>query len=242
MNPDNIIDILKKMGINISRKTLYNYEQWGLISAPIFRNSRNTDYPNCVIEEAFATWRLLRGEYGNEDMKIFFAGKLPILSPAAVLAVKHFTHQEEVKESLIFLLKKRDQYGKGRYFFRYPPDEKISVKLKNEVEEIRSNAIRSAVRSSIDGGFAYEEQELQVEKNIHTALESKIQQLTTNGHKRYRSVLMVCGDTYSAILHEEEENRICKEMYGDSNNVLKNVYHEIYIGEIEIARELLKTL
>ncbi len=70
MNPDNIIDILKKMEINISRKTLYNYEQWGLISAPTFRNSRNTDYPNCVIEEAFATWRLLRGESRRAPRKV----------------------------------------------------------------------------------------------------------------------------------------------------------------------------
>lgn len=58
MGPDEVIEKLKEAGVNISRKTLYNWEQWGLIPQAIFRNSRRTDYPEHTWTEVYAVEKL----------------------------------------------------------------------------------------------------------------------------------------------------------------------------------------
>lgn len=63
MNPNEVVEKLGEMGVKISRKTLYNWEQWGLIPQAIFRNSRATDYPQDTPFEAFASWFLMNKEW-----------------------------------------------------------------------------------------------------------------------------------------------------------------------------------
>lgn len=58
MKPDEVIEKLKKLGVLMSRRTLYNYEQEGLISKPDFRNSKTTDYPDTIYGEAYASFDL----------------------------------------------------------------------------------------------------------------------------------------------------------------------------------------
>ena len=58
LGPDEVIEKLKEAGVNISRKTLYNWEQWGLIPQAIFRNSRRTDYPEHTWTEVYAVEKL----------------------------------------------------------------------------------------------------------------------------------------------------------------------------------------
>ncbi len=61
MKPDDVVAALKALGVDISRKTLYNWEQWGLVPPANFRNSRNADYPVNVVEQAYASASLLSG-------------------------------------------------------------------------------------------------------------------------------------------------------------------------------------
>ena len=61
LEPDEVIAKLKGLGVDISRKTLYNWEKWGLIPEPVFRNSRTTEYPDHAWAEAYASYRLKDG-------------------------------------------------------------------------------------------------------------------------------------------------------------------------------------
>lgn len=61
MSPDEVISELKKRGVSISRKTLYNWEQWGLIPSAGFRNSRTTEYPDNTFAYAYASHKFLNG-------------------------------------------------------------------------------------------------------------------------------------------------------------------------------------
>jgi hypothetical protein len=63
MTPDEVVQALKELGVSVSRKTIYNWEQWGLIPQPVFRNSRQTDYPGETIAEAYASYKL-QNDYG----------------------------------------------------------------------------------------------------------------------------------------------------------------------------------
>lgn len=63
LEPDEIIEKLRDAGVSMSRKTLYNWEQWGLIPKAEFRNSRQTDYPEHAWGETYASWRLRQGQY-----------------------------------------------------------------------------------------------------------------------------------------------------------------------------------
>ncbi|MCL6558948.1 MAG: hypothetical protein K6U74_09115, partial [Firmicutes bacterium] len=66
ITPDEVIAELKKLGVNISRNTLLNYEKWGLIPEAE-RGShgkgkgRYADYPPETIAEAYASYCALRG-------------------------------------------------------------------------------------------------------------------------------------------------------------------------------------
>ncbi|OEH86227.1 hypothetical protein BHU72_11875 [Desulfuribacillus stibiiarsenatis] len=60
MSPDQVIKRVAELGITISRRTLNNYEKWGLISPVTFRNSRKAIYPEIVVVEVAAAWLFLR--------------------------------------------------------------------------------------------------------------------------------------------------------------------------------------
>lgn len=88
LSPDIVIEQLKKIGVTISRPTLTRYENQGLI--PKARRGgggrgagRWTAYPDGTVEEAFASWSLMHGEYGEQGEKDIFGGRLPIISPDA---------------------------------------------------------------------------------------------------------------------------------------------------------------
>ena len=64
MTPDEVCEALVKIGADVSRRTLLNYEEAGLIPTPIRGSSgrskgRFTDYPPKTIEETFAAWQHL---------------------------------------------------------------------------------------------------------------------------------------------------------------------------------------
>lgn len=67
MTPNEVIEILKEHGINISRRTLLNYENWGLI--PQSKRGglgqgkgRTTDYPDITPAEAYASYKILHAK------------------------------------------------------------------------------------------------------------------------------------------------------------------------------------
>jgi hypothetical protein len=239
MTPNEVIEKLSNMGISISRKTLYNYEKWGLISEPVFRNSRNTDYPNIVIEEVYAAWKLLHGQYGDENTKQFFSDKLPILSPIAVSAVKNITHGQDVEESLRFLISKQNRDEK-KYFWGHGPEIKMPQKLEEELDAIRHKAVRDVIRRCKEESKSLEEDQL-FKEEMQLQIEKKIQQLTSNDQKRHNVVLMIEGTVYSAINYEKAELERHNRIYGASN-MLKKAYYDIYVTEIQKAKDILKTL
>lgn len=101
MTPDEVIEQLKKIGIEISRPTLTRYEKQGLIPNPkrggLGRGGgRWTDYPDNTIEEAYASWQLMHGEYGtNEVNNDFFNGKPPKINPLTVANVRSWNEMRK---------------------------------------------------------------------------------------------------------------------------------------------------
>ena len=88
MSPDEVIERLKDLGVEISRPTLSRYEKQGLIPEPK-RGSlgraggRFSEYPPETVSEAFAAWSLLHGKYFSN----FFGGPTPKIPPQTI---KHF--------------------------------------------------------------------------------------------------------------------------------------------------------
>lgn len=68
MNPDQVVNQLQTIGVDITRPTITRYERQGLISPPQ-RGShgrgvgRWTEYPECAIHEAYAAWALINARY-----------------------------------------------------------------------------------------------------------------------------------------------------------------------------------
>lgn len=94
MTPDEVLEKLKILGINISRPTLTRYENQGLIPRPkrgaLGRaGGRWTDYPDGTVEETYAAWSLMHGEYGHDNFRNQFANKKsPYLSPDTIARAK----------------------------------------------------------------------------------------------------------------------------------------------------------
>ena len=63
LTPDEVIREAGKLGVKVSRKTLYNYEKKGLVPKPIFRNSRTTLYPKETPAKLCASWAAVRSTY-----------------------------------------------------------------------------------------------------------------------------------------------------------------------------------
>ena len=94
MTPDEVIEQLKKIGVEMSRPSLTRYEKQGLIPKPergaLGRGrGRWTNYPPETVAEAYAAWGLLHGKYGfSKFNKKFFEGNPPKLSPALVASIR----------------------------------------------------------------------------------------------------------------------------------------------------------
>lgn len=124
MTPDEVINNLKKIGVEISRPTLSRYEKQELIPIPkrggLGRGGgRWTDYPENTVEEAYAAWTMMHGVYGIETMNdSFFGGKPPKISPVTIKRIKFLNdffqsgtimNEEQKREAVIELtLRKLD--------------------------------------------------------------------------------------------------------------------------------------
>jgi len=92
LTPDEVCEALVKIGADVSRRTLLNYEEAGLIPTPIRGSNgrskgRFTDYPPKTIEETFAAWRFIHGKYGEVENSIF-TGMTPKMSVQAVKKIR----------------------------------------------------------------------------------------------------------------------------------------------------------
>lgn len=68
MTPVEVIKALDRLGAEITRRTLLNWEKWGLIPEPKRGGlgkggGRFTDYPPDTLAEAYAAWFFLSGEF-----------------------------------------------------------------------------------------------------------------------------------------------------------------------------------
>lgn len=87
------VDILNKLDIPCSDRTLLNYEKWGLISIPKRGSGKKgkwTHYPIESVSDAIVAWRLIHGEYEAEGIYDFFDGKVPKISPKIISIAKEF--------------------------------------------------------------------------------------------------------------------------------------------------------
>jgi len=93
-SPDGIVLALSKLQVKVTRRTLLNYEVWGLIDKPARggggTGGRWTEYPIGTTEQAFAAWSLLHGDYSKNDkvMTQLLGEKAPAYSPGIVLLAK----------------------------------------------------------------------------------------------------------------------------------------------------------
>lgn len=112
MNPDQVLEGLSKIDVAITRRTLLNYENGGLIAKATRGGGgpggRFSLYPEGTIEEAYAAWALLHGEYGQDREKEFFGGTMPKIAPQAVAFTRamiiHFIRRYHRGEKNINLL------------------------------------------------------------------------------------------------------------------------------------------
>lgn len=102
MTPDEVIAQLKKMGVEMSRPTLTRYEQQGLIPEPERGaygrgGGRWTDYPDETVEEAYAAWSLIHGEYGygDDELRAVFDGRPPKITPETIRIIRQLDAKSE---------------------------------------------------------------------------------------------------------------------------------------------------
>lgn len=135
MNPNEVIEQLRELGVNISRKTLYNWEQWGLISEPTFRNSRVSDYPQETPFEAFASWYMLNNEpkVSPERLKdvraIAIQSRFPSFAGASMDMLD--MHFQAVKWRALKLFAENGFHHDVKYiYFADPPEEDSQIDLR----------------------------------------------------------------------------------------------------------------
>lgn len=92
MSPNEVIDQLSKIGIDISRATLLRYENQELIPKPSRggggAGGRWTDYPDDTVLWAEIAWRLIHGEYGGTEIRKYFEGKMLKLPPLLIAKLR----------------------------------------------------------------------------------------------------------------------------------------------------------
>ena len=93
MTPDQILEKMKAAGISLSRPSLTRYESQGLIPEPKRGGGGRgvgmwTDYPEHTTIEAIAAWRMINGDWGNEEVRKMFDGKPPRIPPSFAAAAR----------------------------------------------------------------------------------------------------------------------------------------------------------
>lgn len=94
MRPNKVVEYLNASGIPITRRTLYNYEQAGLIPEAKHSNSRHATYSKDAFYQAYTAHKLLNGfKLGQWDLK------LPIDLARAIrdyfLAIRNFVERDK---------------------------------------------------------------------------------------------------------------------------------------------------
>lgn len=104
MSPDEVVASLKSLGVNITRRTLLNYEKWRLIPEPKRggggKGGRWTNYPEDVLEEAYASWTLLHGKYALNPSVSELFGEIPCINPKGIYLAR-MVHYCAAYEALI---------------------------------------------------------------------------------------------------------------------------------------------
>jgi hypothetical protein len=102
VSPDEVINKVAVLGVEISRATLLRYENQGLISKPERggggAGGRWTDYPDQTVQEVYASWCLLHGNYGSNELREIFDSRPPKISPAAIEKIRLYQLYETMKE------------------------------------------------------------------------------------------------------------------------------------------------
>lgn len=114
MNPNEVINQLEKLGVEISRATLLRYEKQELIPLPKRggggAGGRWTDYPPDTVAEAYAAWALMHGHYATDgEENIFIDGKPPKLSVKFIAssrraAVEYLKANEAAHKSRLYAM------------------------------------------------------------------------------------------------------------------------------------------
>ena len=105
ISPQEIVDRLASVGIEVSRPTLLRYEKQGLVASASRGSSgrgigRWSEYPEIALAEAYAAWSLLHGNYADIIIqRLFNSG--PVLGPHVVGKIRHMysIENEEVMET-----------------------------------------------------------------------------------------------------------------------------------------------
>ena len=61
MKPVEMVKALESIRLKVTRRTILNYEKWGLISEPVKRTGKETEYSEIALFEFIASFRLLHG-------------------------------------------------------------------------------------------------------------------------------------------------------------------------------------
>lgn len=102
MSPDEVIERLKELGVEMSRPTLSRYEKQGLIPkakrGSLGRaGGRFSEYPPETVPEAFAAWSLLHGKYFSS----FCGGSTPKISPQVVKDIREAIQEKNLTDSIV---------------------------------------------------------------------------------------------------------------------------------------------
>ncbi len=93
MTPDEVIEKLKDKKISLTRRTLLNYEKWGLVESPERGGGGTgglwTNYSPKTIYEAYAAFKLMHGKYSKEIA-------VPKIPPKTIAIVRKMYHGELV--------------------------------------------------------------------------------------------------------------------------------------------------
>lgn len=159
MTPDEICEALVKIGADVSRRTLLNYEEAGLIPTPVRgshgrKKGRFTDYPEKTIEETFAAWRFIHGKYGEVENSLFTA-MTPKMSVQAVKKIRDLYYSNVRSNS-----DKSYEDTKEAYILRVRTFEKIHAQYddapsEKEIDDYLSDVALLSVSGMEKAHFAF---------------------------------------------------------------------------------------